>query len=161
MIQIGEMVLPAFDCAARCASSIFGGNTIAAGPTLAGVIKPRKSSCDLRGCGKELLHFLPINSQIGKAFVRHAPCHPVQPANCIVLPQGPWIKFKLFDDLDQYPRRERTLIAFDEVKVGGRNAEHASHHGLGEAFSFAKAAERGTCKDSGVSHVAFVNMFTC
>ena len=153
MIEIGKVVLPAFNRAACSGGGILGLGH--GGPCV--IIKPRKGRGDLRRGGEEFLHLLTVNPEIGETLVGHPSHQPVEPADRIILTQGTRIEVEPFDDLHQHPRRKRPLVALDQIEIGRRNPEHGRHRGLGEALAFAQPAQRGSGEKIGVSHTVFVN----
>ena len=158
VVEVGEVVLPALDRAARGGGGILGNDPLA--PAAPGIVEPRESGSDLRCGGEEFLHLLAVDPEVGETLVGHAAHETVEPANDIVLAQGARVEVEALDHLHQHAGGQRALVPFDEVEVGGRDAEQARHRGLGQALALAQPAQRGSGEEIGVCHVVFVNFLT-
>ena len=111
MIEVGKVVLPALGGPARLVE-----RGIAAGSAIArAVVQARKCGCDLRCRGQEFLQFLPVDREVGEAFVGHPASEAVQPADAFVFSQRAGIEIEPLYHLHQYPRGQRSLIALDQI----------------------------------------------
>ena len=97
------MILPAFGGAPGQRNRIFGlWHTIANPRTASRIVQPGTGRSDLRGCGEQFLHLLPVDPEVGKPPIRHPPPHPFQPADRLILPQGTRVEVEPFDNLHQH-----------------------------------------------------------
>ena len=83
------------------------------------------------GCCEPFLDLGPIDFQIGKQWVGQTPPHCLHPAARITLPgQHARISVEMVGKLEEQCRRQRPLVAFDEVEIAGRNFERLGERRL-------------------------------
>ena len=67
----------------------------------------------------------------------------LDPARLLMTAQRARIEIEVLGQRQQQPRRQRALIALDQVEVAGRNAKRRGHRRLGQPFAAANAAYIG------------------
>ena len=156
LVEIGEMVAPAFDLAPR---ELFAGRRPIAGCLAGRVEQPGECHCRLRRGREPFDDVLPVDGKIGETRVGEAAAHAVDTPDRLVLRQGAGVEIEFVDEAEDRSRGQRPPVAFDEVEVAGRYAEPLGHGSLGQPFALAQAAQGRAGKDGGLAH-SFVNILT-
>ena len=84
----------------------------------------------------------------------------IHAADTLRFAQGARVEVEPFHHLYHDPRRERPLIALDQIEIAGRNRELGSHRGLGQTLPLAQAPQRWPGKDRVLGHCKFLYRFT-
>ena len=137
-IEIGEVVAPALDLAAREQRRIL---RFAVERVSGTIIKPRKRDCGLRRGVEPFDHLGAIDPQVVEQRIGQAAAQAIDPAGLLMTAQRAWIEVELLGHRQQQPCGKRTLVALDQVEVAGGDAQRGGHRRLGQPFAATDAAQ--------------------
>ena len=83
-----------------------------------------------------------IDPEIVETLVAQTAMEPVEPPDSLVLAQAAGIVVELFDQLNDYPRGNWSLIALHQREIAGRDAEELRHGGLSHSFALSQPPKR-------------------
>ena len=125
---------------------LFGQERIGSAALQQGLIKPRHRIGGGRTGSGQIFQFgarerRVAKHRVGKYFVQLG-----LRARFFITGQAARINIEHFDQLQQYLRRNRALVALNQIEIAGRNAQRLSHHSLRHALFAAQTAYPRTGK---------------
>ena len=148
MIEIGEMIAPAFDLAAglfqRCCPHV-------AGPRPA-IEKPNECSGGLWRRTKKFGDFVAVDGEVRKSFIGQSAGEAVDPADGLVFAQGPRVEIESVDHLDHHARGKRAAVALQQIEIARRYRQACCHRSLRQPLTLSQTAKDGTGEDSTSAH---------